>query len=422
MALTVLGLNHKTAPVEVRGWVNFAPEQLSAAYNQLLALEEVDEAAILSTCNRTEIYVSGRLSSSWLLADWLEQFHGLSAGTLRGRLYCHEGQQMVEHLYAVAAGLDSMVLGEPQILGQVKQAYQQAREVGAIGQILERLFQQTFAVAKKIRSETEIGASAVSVAYAAVSLAKQIFGALDETSALLVGAGETIELVAKHLATGGCRRLTVANRTRRRAEELAAQFDASVCALDDIPEQLVHADLVITSTGSSLPIIGKGMVEAALKQRRHRPMFMVDLAVPADIEHQVGELRDVYLYNVDHLKKVVDENLRIRETARAEALRIVVESAEAFMEWQQGLSHVDVIRTFRSHYENLCEQELKRALRLLETQSPEQVVRQLAHRLTNKFLHRPTRFLQDASRQAETDKVRQLCEIFNLQHKNRHHE
>ncbi len=229
--------------------------------------------------------------------------------------------------------------------------------------------------------------------------------------------------MAKHLATGGCRRLTVANRTRRRAEELAAQFDASVCALDDIPEQLVHADLVITSTGSSLPIIGKGMVEEALKRRRHRPMFMVDLAVPADIEQQVGELRDVYLYNVDHLKKVVDENLRIRETARAEALRIVVESAEAFMEWQQGLSHVDVIRTFRSHYENLCEQELKRALRLLETQSPEQVVRQLAHRLTNKFLHRPTRFLQDASRQAETDKVRQLCEIFNLQqHKNRHQE
>ncbi|MDP5207735.1 glutamyl-tRNA reductase, partial [Alishewanella sp. SMS9] len=289
MAIFALGINHKTAPVALREKLAFAPEQVPEALQQLAAKLQLVDAVILSTCNRTELYFSGGAEQAEQVVQWLAQFHQLSLPDLQQHLYLFQDQQAVQHLMRVAAGLDSLVLGEPQIFGQVKQSYNQSRQAGTIQPLFERLFQKTFAVAKDVRTETEIGANAVSVAFAAVTLAKQIFGKLDNVRVLLIGAGETIELVARHLSEQGATKLSVANRTYERAENLAKQFNAQVLTLAQVPSRLAEADIVISSTASTLPIVGKGMVEQALRQRKHKPMFLVDLAVPRDIEQQVCE-------------------------------------------------------------------------------------------------------------------------------------
>ena len=323
MTLLALGINHRTASVAVREQVAFSPAQLDSALAELRNLPQISEAAVLSTCNRTELYCVTDAAGEQAVLNWLGRFHNLRVDELTRCAYHYLDNDAARHLMRVAVGLDSMVLGEPQILGQLKDAYQQARESKGLGGELERLFQHTFAVAKQVRTETGIGKNPVSVAYAAVSMASRIFDDFSRSRALLIGAGETIELVARHLHEAGVRQLTVANRTRERAELVAGPLGGTAITLQEIPDALEHADIVISSTAAPLPILGKGMVERALKKRRHRPVFMVDIAVPRDIEPEVGELADVFLYTVDDLEEVIQENRRHRQVAADQAESLI---------------------------------------------------------------------------------------------------
>ena len=367
MTIIALGINHKTASVELREKVAFSPEQISEALQQLSGHADFNEAVIVSTCNRTEVYCSLAQQNSQTLLQWLASFHGLDEHELSKNIYCHEDSAAINHLMRVACGLDSLVLGEPQILGQIKQAYNSAKTHDAVGVTFDRLFQKTFSVAKEVRTETNIGASAVSVAFAAVNLAKHIYGKLDKTKVLLIGAGETIELVAKHLYQNEPQKITVANRTIERARSLADEVSADVIALAQLPERLHQADIVISSTASTLPIIGKGVVEQALKQRRYKPMLFIDIAVPRDIESQVGELDDAYLYSVDDLQAIVSENMAAREQAAEQAQIIISERTKEFFMWLRSLDSVDLIRHYRNDVQTTKAELVDRALSQLNT-------------------------------------------------------
>ncbi|ELG4674648.1 glutamyl-tRNA reductase [Vibrio cholerae] len=415
MSLLAIGINHNTASVELREKVAFGPEKLSLALNQLSTSSHVKGGVILSTCNRTEIYCDVRSASKNKVIEWLSQFHQVSLDELKPSLYVHEEQAAIRHLMRVACGLDSLVLGEPQILGQVKQAYAEARENHAVNPATEKLFQKAFSVAKRVRTETEIGGSAVSVAYAACTLAKHIFESLADATVLLVGAGETIELVAKHLAGHHCKRMIVANRTRERALSLAQQFGADVIALNEIPDYLAQADIVISSTASPLPIIGKGMVESALKARRHQPMLLVDIAVPRDIEPQVGKLNDAYLYSVDDLQSIVDSNIEQRKVEAIQAEAIVSEESATFMSWMRSLQAVDSIRDYRKQANEAREELLNKSLQALAAGGePEKLLIELSNKLTNKLIHTPTRALQTAAEQGEPAKLAVIRQSLGL--------
>jgi glutamyl-tRNA reductase len=404
MAIFALGINHKTAPVSLREKVAFAPEQVHEALRELATATAVTDAVILSTCNRTELYFNGTNNQAEQVISWLAQFHQLNITELQPHLYLHHDRQAAEHLMRVAAGLDSLVLGEPQILGQVKQAYNQSRQAGTINPQFERLFQKTFAVAKDVRTNTDIGANAVSVAFAAVSLARQIFGKLEKVKVLLIGAGETIELVARHLAEQGARELTVANRTYERAVQLAEQFNARVITLSQVPAQLPQADIVISSTASTLPIVGKGMVEQALKKRRHKPMFLVDLAVPRDIEQQVGELEDAYLYTVDDLQSIVAQNVSSRQQAAEQAGDMIRLGADDFLQWLQLQGSVDWVRDYRQRCEQIKTELLGRALNQLAAgQDAEKVLAELANKLSNRLMHSPTKTIRQLLQQEASE-------------------
>lgn len=418
MSIVALGINHKTAPVAVREKISFNPDNLSAALGDMLKQVKCKEAAILSTCNRTELYLvqDGDVEvTKERVLRWLEHHHQVAAATISPSLYWHQDMKAVNHMMRVACGLDSLVLGEPQILGQMKQAYSQAKAAGAMSLVMDRLFQRTFGVAKQVRTETEIGASAVSVAFAAVNLAKHIFGKLNKSRVLLVGAGETIELVAKHLYENNVGKITVANRTLSRAEEMATAIGADVVTLAQIPEQMAKADIVISSTGSTLPIIGKGMVEHALTQRKHQPIFMVDLAVPRDIEEQVSELEDVFLYTVDDLQGIIAKNLENRRKAAMEAESIVNKQADSFMSWLRGLNTQDTIISYRQQCLATRDELLEKAFSQLQNnKSPEQVLAELATKLTNKFMHAPTSAIQSAAQGGELDKLVYLRDVFDI--------
>ncbi|MEW5791540.1 MAG: glutamyl-tRNA reductase [Pseudomonadota bacterium] len=416
MNIFSLGLNHTTAPVDVRERVAFANDLLGAAHQNLLARSGAREAVILSTCNRTELYYSTNSEEAGSVSRWLGEYHHLSSEALQPYLYLHQGDEAVRHLFRVAAGLDSLVLGEPQILGQLKAAYQQACLARSVGPLFNRLFHWSFSVAKRVRTETAIGGQAVSVAFAAVSLAKRIFGNLSCQQVLLIGAGETIELVARHLREQGVSQMTVANRTVERALPLAEEFDARVISLEQIPDALEQVDIVVSSTASPLPILGKGSVERALKARRHRPIFMVDIAVPRDIEPEVAELPDIYLYTVDDLQDIIQENMQARRSAAAAAEQIIAEEVAAFGRWRQGLETVPTIRLLREHADRLRRQELERALRhLRQGQDPEQVLEHLSQGLTNKLLHQPTVALRAAGESADSSGlVAALHMLFDL--------
>lgn len=415
MALLALGINHKTAPVSVRERVAFSPEQLVHALADARGAAVLKEVAILSTCNRTEVYCSSELEGTRALLEWLGDFHGLDPDQLQACSYAHWDEAAVRHMMRVASGLDSLVLGEPQILGQLKSSFALSQEHGHVGAELGRLFQQTFSVAKQVRTDTAIGENPVSVAYAAVSLAQHIFSDLGDSKALLVGAGETIELVARHLSQAGVKDITVANRTLNRALALANEVDGRAIMLGDIPEALPNADIVIASTASQLPILGKGAVEAALKKRKHAPIFMVDIAVPRDIEPQVGELEDVYLYTVDDLKEVIEENQRSRENAAREAEEIIEAGSHEFMRQLRSLLAVDTVTALRRQAENTRDQELDKALRQLRNgKSAEDVLTQLARGLTNKMLHQPTTQLRKASAEGRPEVLSVVQELYQL--------
>ncbi|VXB56786.1 glutamyl tRNA reductase [Pseudomonas sp. 8AS] len=415
MAFIALGINHKTASVDVRERVAFTPEQLVEALQQLCHATPSREAAILSTCNRSELYLEQEQLSADEVLQWLADYHQLNLAELRACAYVHQDNDAVRHMMRVASGLDSMVLGEPQILGQMKSAYAVAREAGTVGPLLGRLFQATFSTAKTVRTDTAIGENPVSVAFAAVSLAKQIFADLHRSQALLIGAGETISLVARHLHDQGIKRIVVANRTLERASSLAEQFGAHAILLADIPDELINSDIVISSTASQLPILGKGAVERALKKRRHKPIFMVDIAVPRDIEPEVGELDDVYLYTVDDLHEVIEENLKSRQGAAQAAEELVSAGAADFMQRLRALAAVDVLKAYRQQAERLRDEELAKAQRLLSNGAPaDEVLAQLARGLTNKLLHAPSVQLKKISADGRLDALAVAQELFAL--------
>ncbi|GAB58674.1 glutamyl-tRNA reductase [Rheinheimera nanhaiensis] len=415
MAIFALGINHKTAPVALREQVAFAPEQLPEALRELTTLTSISDAVILSTCNRTELYFNGSASQAEQVIAWLAQFHAVNAAELQPHLYLHQDNAAAEHLMQVAAGLDSLVLGEPQILGQVKQAYNQARNAGTVNPQFERLFQKTFAVAKQVRTDTDIGANAVSVAFAAVSLARQIFGNLSKVKVLLIGAGETIELVAKHLKEQGAAQLTVANRTYERAVLLAEQFGASAITLAQVPTQLADADVVISSTASTLPIVGKGMVEQALKQRKHKPMFLVDLAVPRDIEQQVGELEDAYLYTVDDLQSIVAQNLNNRQQAAEQARQMIAVGVAEFSQWLTLQGNVDWVRDYRQRCEAVRTELLAKAVNQLAAgQDAEKVLAEFSTKLSNRLMHSPTKAIRQLVQDDELPKQSLINTLLDL--------
>ncbi|WP_192036549.1 glutamyl-tRNA reductase [Halomonas sp. YLGW01] len=398
MTLLALGINHKTAAVEVREQVAFTPAQLESALTELRGLPEVEEAALLSTCNRTELYCVIERDGEAAILDWLSRFHALSVEQVAAAAYHFLDGDAARHLMRVAVGLDSMVLGEPQILGQLKDAYQAARTHQGLGGELERLFQHTFAVAKRVRTETGIGENPVSVAYAAVSMASRIFDDFRRSTALLIGAGETIELVARHLKEAGVRQLIVANRTRERAAQLADGVGGEAISLNEIPDALARADIVISSTAAPLPILGKGMVERAIKKRRHRPVFMVDIAVPRDIEPQVGELDDVFLYTVDDLHEVIEENRRHRQVAADQAEALIEHGVGSWQHERRVRGAGDLIRRYRDQGERLRAESEEQALaQLARGEDPEKVVARLARQLANKLMHAPTLGLREAS-------------------------
>lgn len=415
MAILTFGINHKTAPVDIRERVAFPERQLPDALQRLARHTDVDEAAILSTCNRTEIYCGLPEANAAPVIDWLCHYHDLRPELVQPYLYTYPDRSAVRHMFRVASGLDSMVLGEPQILGQMKTAYGQARGAGTLGSTLERLFQHTFQVAKQVRTDTAIGSSPVSVAFAAVRLAQQIFGALNGQTAMLVGAGETIELAARHLRENDIGDLIIANRTRSRAQALVHDFGGHAISLADLPEALQRADIVITSTGSTLPILGKGTVERAVKARRRRPIFMVDIAVPRDVEPEVGSLSDVYLYTVDDLAEMIDAGRESRQAAALQAEEIIEQQIARFMGWLKAREATDVIRDYRERAENYKTEVLNRARRRLAAgDDPAQVMEALAHTLTNKLLHDPSVQLREASREGRRELLAAARELFNL--------
>lgn len=415
MHLLALGINHKTAPVDLREQVVFAPEILPDALTDITRSGVAQEATIVSTCNRTEIYCGLSPEHKAEAVEWFCAYLKLDASEIKPYLYEHPNELAVQHAFRVASGLDSMVLGEPQILGQMKDAFATAHKAGATGKMLNRLFQQTFSVAKTVRTDTAIGASAVSVASAAVTLAKQIFDDLSKKTVMLIGAGKMIELCARHLNENAIGHMIVANRTVERAELLAKEFKAEAISLAEMPLRLADADIVISSTASQLPILGKGAVERALKKRKHRPVFMVDIAVPRDIEPEVGDLSDIYLYTVDDLKDVVQENLKSRQEAAGEAEKIIDDKVVEFMRWAHSLDAVPMIRALRESATSIREAEIKRAQRqLARGENPAKVLEQLARALTNKLTHDPTAALRQADHEGDAQLLEAARRLFNL--------
>ncbi|MEE9552260.1 MAG: glutamyl-tRNA reductase, partial [Gammaproteobacteria bacterium] len=397
MTILAFGVNHTTAPVELREKISFSTEIMPDALTDLGKQGGVHEAAILSTCNRTEIYCSLDEAMKSKPVDWFSNFHGLRQDQLQPFLYTHPDANAVKHVLRVASGLDSMVLGEPQVLGQLKSAYQIALKANSIGKLLSRLFQHSFMVAKQIRSSTTIGNHPVSVAFAAVRLAQQIFGNLPSQTALLIGAGNTIELVAKHLHENGLGRMIIANRTLERSQHIARDYSAYAIAIGDIPHHLAEADIIISSTASPLPILGKGAIESAIKVRKRRPIFMVDLAVPRDIEPEAGEIEDVYLYTVDDLKDVISDNMRSRQQAAKQAEEIIDTQVTHFMDWLNSLDAVSTIRALRDHAHSIEDEVLQAAIEKLNRGAdPELVLQEVTHSLTNKLIHSPSTQLRAA--------------------------
>jgi glutamyl-tRNA reductase len=413
MQLIAFGVNHHTAPLEVREQVTFDATNIEQALRDLIAQESVREAAIISTCNRTEVYCSTPEPNRAI--DWLARFHRLKSQTLDPFLYTLPRERAVAHAFRVASGLDSMVLGEPQILGQMKEAVKSAENAGTLGTVLHKLFQSTFSVAKEVRTHTEIGASSVSMAAAAVKVAERIFASVAEQKILFIGAGEMIELCSTHFAARQPRHITFANRTLERGQELARRHGGEAIALNDLPEQLAFHDIVVTCTASTLPILGKGMIERAIKVRRHRPILMIDLAVPRDVEAEVSELDDVFLYSVDDLGKIIQEGLDIRQAAVAQAEAIITAGVDGFMHWLESRELVPTIRAMRDQADRMRRNELERAAKMLARgDDPHKVLEQLSHALTNKFLHGPTHALNSAESKERESLLTAMTRIYQV--------
>jgi glutamyl-tRNA reductase len=415
MPFKILGINHRTAPVAIRERVAFDPGQIESALRELVGLPDVDEMLIVSTCNRTELYGSYLPGGMRRVRDWLVNYHSLPEGTERC-LYTLDREGAVSHAFSVACGLDSAMLGEPQILGQMKDAYRIASDSGTTGPVLHNLFQSAFSVAKQVRTNTNIGTNPVSVAYAAVDLARRIFADFGSHTALLIGAGDTIELTARHLQGRGIGRIIVANRSLDRAQRLAQRFEGFAIGLDEIHVHLAEADMIICATASTRTLIKKKQIEESLKARRNKPIFIADLAVPRDVESEVEDLRDVYLYTVDDLQNVISENLKSRKEAANQARQIIDAEVAHFARVLQIRGAAPTIRAIRSHAGMVRESVTLQARRMLDKgRSPDEVIDFLAHTLTNKLIHRPSTSLRRAGEQGDEDLLRAARRLFELE-------
>lgn len=414
MQLYVIGVNHTTAPIQIRENVAFNSDHLGSALREL-TLHDATEAAILSTCNRTELYCSADNPQKPL--NWLSQYHKVDVSQLQPYIYTLPNDEAVKHAFRVASGLDSMVLGEAQILGQFKQSVKIAQDAGTLGTLLHKLFQRTFEVAKEVRTNTDIGANSISMAAAAVKLAQRIFGDIKDQKVLFIGAGEMIELCADHFAAQKPKSMTVANRTLERGTDLANKIGGHAILLNDLPDCFYEFDIVITSTASQLPIVGLGMVESAIKARRHRPIFMVDLAVPRDVEHEVAELDDVFLYTVDDLAQVVNDGIINRQEAAIDAELIVTARVEHFMQWLKKRDAIPTIKALRDQAEITRQAELEKALKLIQKgESAEKVLEALSNALTNKFLHAPSHALNQTHGNEHAKLEDIIKQIYQIQH------
>ncbi|MGD8415820.1 MAG: glutamyl-tRNA reductase [Pseudomonadales bacterium] len=416
MAILAYGISYRTAPVEFRERIAFPEEILGEALQAATrSIPSVSEAAILSTCNRTELYLAMDPNREREVASWLAGARSVPTEALDAVAYSHWDQDAARHLIRVAAGLDSQVLGEPQIMGQVKSAYDLARAVGTVGPELSLLSQITLSTAKRVRTDTDIGRNPVSVAYAAVTMAQQIFTDLKHTRALLLGAGDTIQKVAEHLSEMGVRGMAIANRTLTNAEALAARFDALPLQLTDVAAHLADYDILIASTGSSLPIVGKGALEAAIKQRRHKPIFVVDIAVPRDVEPEAAELPDVYLYTIDDLTEIIEENVRSRSEAAESAESLVTDGANHYLRERRAHHGQAMLRQFRDRAAGIQQLELEKALKeLARGGDAETVIRTMSRALTNKLIHPPTTAIRNAAADGRADLLEYLKTLYHL--------
>lgn len=410
MSLIVLGINHQTAPVGLRERVAFGSDAMPRALAELRGMASVREVALLSTCNRTELYALADDTGD-ALADWLASHP--DAGDLHAYLYRHRDADAIRHLFRVAAGLDSLVLGEPQILGQVKEAWAVARSNGTLGPHLDRLFQHAFTTAKRARTDTRIGANPVSVASAAVRLAQESFARLEDSTVLLIGAGETIELAARHLVEGKAKRLLVANRTLAHAQDLATRHGGVALPLTELDRHLGEADIVLSATASRDPIVTRPQVAAALAKRKHRPMLLLDLAVPRDIAQDVATLNDVFLYTVDDLERAIEDNRRSRREAAREAEAIIDLQTARYVETMQASARHAPLKRLRAHGERSRNVALEKArAHLAAGKDPNEVLDLLAHTLVNRLLHAPTAALREAALTGDAELARAADKLF----------
>lgn len=417
MKLFVCGLNHTTANLALREKVAFTPEVLQEVLSDVSRYAELSEVSILSTCNRTEIYAKTHANPQ-KISQWLNAYLGEQSLVSDKLIYTYEGQEAIRHIMRVACGLDSMVIGEPQIFGQIKQAYAIAREAGMLSQTLNRLFEITFNVAKKVRTETEIGVSPISIAFAAVKLANQLVKDINQQVVLLVGAGETIELVTRHLLKSGVTHFIFANRTASNAQSLANLYSGTAIDLNRLPEYLPKVDLVFSATSSTTPIFEKDLLEQALKQRNNHPIFMVDLAVPRDFASDVANLEKAYLYTIDDLKAIVEENRQFRKDAALKAEGIIHFHAEHFMQWFRAQAHLDWLKHYRQQsFETRDEMLHHSLLALKKGESPELIIQRLAYQLTNKLIHQPTMALRQASETNDKIEIERLAHVLGIEDK-----
>ena len=437
MSLLLVGINHKTADISLREKVAFPPEIISDALRQIRTLPGIREVVLLSTCNRTELYINGvhstfsdddqskQCKDSLVnqrvnqVVDWLADFHKFQSSDLRNSIYSLSGVEVVKHLMKVSCGLDSLVLGEPQILGQIKSAFALAKDLNLVDSSLNRVFNAAFSIAKEVRTDTAIGENPVSVAYAATLLAERIFSDLESLSILLIGAGRTIELVATHFKEKRVSSITVANRTLDNALEIAHKFKGKGVLLSDIPEQLEAVDIVVSSTNSQLPLLGKGSVERALQRRKHRPMLLIDLAVPRDIEAQVGDIADAYLYSIDDISGAIEDNVKSRSEAAIQAETIIDRGAREYVKQLRSLNAVSTLKAFRDKTDQIRSKEVERAMKSLNNgDSAEKVLESLARAITNKFTHAPSVQLRHASSEGRTELIDLMNELFELEDPN----
>ncbi len=413
MALIACGINYKTADLKLRERLAITPEKLSPTLNHLIQHKEIKEAAILSTCNRTEIYCAA--NKNIILLDWLSQYHQISANELQPHYYQYHDHAVFKHALRVASGLDSMILGEPEIFGQMKNAVASAEQVGTVGKRLKQLFSAVFSASKTVRTQTAIGVSPLTISTITTTIAKRIFADLAKCKVLCIGAGDTINMVAQHLVKQDVTQLVIANRTKSRAQQLANKFNATAISLNDLSDNLSQADIIIAATLSELPILGKGVIESALKKRKHKPILIIDLAVPRNIEAQIAQLNDVYLYTLDDFQRFILENKDKRELAAQQAENIIDLQTTYFMKSQKLRLAAATIRSYREKMQNLRDQELKKAMqRVSNGENPQQILHQFSESLLNKLLHQPTMQLRRAALEDQTELFSLAREMFDV--------